>query len=143
MGKALRPQTRQERKLLVEKVFQVQNGLPTGSRQKARYVTSYPMNYGKDNNKVVDMDDKDSHGKGVPQRKNSFSKGSSSKLPVSESQASPHIGTKMLEKMGWKSGSGLGSKGDGIIAPVVLENSADIHAKMSKQAKECEEKSIN
>ncbi|KAJ3202368.1 hypothetical protein HDU82_007409 [Entophlyctis luteolus] len=52
---------------------------------------------------------------------------SSSQLPAVAAPATigeDNIGNKMLRAMGWKEGSGLGAKGDGIVAPIAAESYA-------------------
>ncbi|KAJ3042685.1 hypothetical protein HDV00_006742 [Rhizophlyctis rosea] len=43
---------------------------------------------------------------------------------VNQSLGSDNIGNRMLQKMGWKEGTGLGAAGNGIVAPVVAESYA-------------------
>merc|ERR1712146_454969 len=124
-NKSLRHQTRQERKQLAEQaVSQVQNR----SRQKSRYGSSYSLvyndskgtsssNLGSSSLQKQNIASLDSKNK---QRANVCS--DASNVSQSQLQVSPHIGTKI----------------DGIVAPIVLENSADLQVKMAKQVQQDE-----
>jgi hypothetical protein len=42
-------------------------------------------------------------------------------VPETPSIGEENIGNKMLQRLGWKEGQGLGAKGTGIVAPIQAE----------------------